>query len=138
MTERLDSRVAQPGDPDLDCHLTGLHLSSVIPADTGTYDLECLLIFDTTGAAGFWADAATGETASLARVTELTITFAVRMDAGYAAIAELMAARLQSWAETGVPLEMTAAPGKWTLLRSPTDVVPVPRGAGEDGGDAPQ
>jgi hypothetical protein len=71
--------------------------------------------------------------ARLDRVTELTVTFALRMEEGYARIAELMATRLQNWAETGVPIEMTAAPGKWTLLSSPPDVVPVPRGAGEDG-----
>ena len=39
----------------------------------------------------------------------------------------LMVAMLNSWAQTQVPLEWAAAPGKWSLLRSSLDELPVPR-----------
>ena len=129
MAEPLAGMLAMPGDPDLDCHLTGLRLISIAPADTGTYDLECLLLFDTRNAAGSWADAATGEWVCPDAVTELTITFGLRMQEGFGHLAAVMLGRLEGWASACVPIEMTAAPGKWTLLRSPSDELPIPRSA---------
>ncbi len=69
-------------------------------------------------------------------MTELTITFGVQMDEGFAHLAHLIVERLNGWADVGLPVEMTAAPGKATFLRSPADMVLVPRGPLGGGVDA--
>ena len=71
--------VAVPGDPALDCHLTGLRLTSVVTPGESDYDSECLLLFDTSRASGWWADSTTGERAEVDTVTDLTITFGIDM-----------------------------------------------------------
>lgn len=124
-----DPRVAMPGDPDLDCHLTGLRLATITMSGTGEFDAEALLIFDTSQAAGWWVDPSTRERFVPDKVTELTLVFGVQIAPGFKFLANLMARRLRAWADTGVFVQMTSAPGKWTMLRSPTDEVPVPRTA---------
>lgn len=129
--------IAQPGDRDLDCHLTGLRLAS-LAADTRAWDLDCILLFDTRQAAGSWLDQATGEWVPQDSVTELTIVFGLQMEEGFGHVAGQILDRLNGWAVACVPVEMVAAPGKWTLLRGPDDDVPIPRGAptGKDSPDA--
>lgn len=125
--DHIEDMIAKPGDPELDCHLMGLRLASIAPADTGTYDLECLLLFDTRQAQGSWTDSVTGKRVVPDTVTELTITFGVQMEEGYGHLAAAMLGRLEGWASACVPVEMFSAPGKWTLLRSPADEVVIPR-----------
>ncbi len=56
----IDARIAKPGNPDLDFHLTGLRVAeiAVLPAGRIT---EITLTFDTSEAAGFWIDSGTRE-----------------------------------------------------------------------------
>jgi hypothetical protein len=53
------------------------------------------------------------------RVTSLAATFGIRMDDGYAHLAQEMVDRLSAWCADGALIAMTAAPRKWTLLHCP-------------------
>jgi hypothetical protein len=113
-----DPRIAEPADPDLDCHLTGVRIASVVVIrDTG-YDAEVTLTFDTTAASGFWRDA-DGGIVYPDTVTSLEAVFGLRMDPGHELLLEWLIARLESWREDGAVLAMTSAPGKWTGLECP-------------------
>jgi hypothetical protein len=114
-----DDRVAFPGDPDLDCHLTGLRLASVVATDSSEHDLEATLAFDTSDAAGWWKDSGTGERVFPERVTELNITFGVTLTDGFAFLAERLVRRLSAWSTDRALIAMTAAPGKFTRLYCP-------------------
>jgi hypothetical protein len=114
-----DERVAFPGDPDLDCHLTGLRLTSVVATDSTEHDLEATLAFDTSDTAGWWKDSRTGERVFPERVTELNITFGVTLADGFAFLAERLVRRLSAWSTDGALIAMTAAPGKFTRLYCP-------------------
>ena len=116
----LDDRIAKPGDPDLDCFLTGLKLASVVDVgDADGYTVEAALEFDTTGAAGWWIEAATGEQVFPASVTSLRAEFGVWLEPEFAHLAAALLRRLSAWVADGSLIAMTSAPGKWTLLRCP-------------------
>ena len=130
----LDDRIAKPGDPDLDCFLTGLRLASVVDVgDADGYTVEAALEFDTTGAAGWWIEAATGEQVFPASVTSLRAEFGVWLEPEFAHLAAALLRRLSAWVADGSLIAMTSAPGKWTLLRCPGHpagaVVVFPRSA---------
>jgi len=114
-----NGRVAMPGDSDLDCHLTGLRLQSVVVMPTDDYDAEVTLAYDTTGAAGWWTDRETGETVFPDRVTSLENCFGLVMESGFTHVLDAMIARLEAWSADGSLLAMTCAPRKWTLLHCP-------------------
>lgn len=116
--QRIEDRIALPGDPDLDCMLTGLRLASMVATETGEYDVEVTLDFDTSEAAGWWIDE-DGEQVFPDRVTKLEITYGVVMDEGFEHLAERMTERLGAWGKDRALIAMTSAPGKWTLLRCP-------------------
>lgn len=126
-----DDRLAMPGDPDLDCMLTGLRLASIVATDSSEHDVEATLTFDTSGAAGYWTDSATGWTVYPDTVKSLDITFGVSLDSGFVHLAAEMTKRLSAWCADGALIAMTSAPGKWTLLRCPGHPaggeVPIPR-----------
>jgi hypothetical protein len=120
MAEALDGRIAKPGDPDLDCFLTGLKLSSVTDlGDADGYTIEARLEFDTSEAAGWWRDAGTGEQFFPDRVTSLSAEFGVTLDAGFEYLGAALLCRLSAWTADCSLIAMTSAPGKWTLLRCP-------------------
>lgn len=120
-----DDLIARPGDPALDCHLTGLRLSAVIESPTGGYQFEATLGFDGSEASGWWVS--DGERADIAEVTRLDISYGYDVLPEYELHAMLQRSRLREWRDTGAVIEMTSAPGKWTLLSSGDQRVVVPR-----------
>jgi hypothetical protein len=126
----IDDRIAKPGDPGLDCHLTGLRIAAlvILPGDRIT---ERTLTFDTREAAGFWADPETGGRVFPDTVTSLEITAGLGMRPGFRHLADIMLRRLEAWRADAALIALTSAPGKWTLLHCPDHpagaLVPVPR-----------
>jgi hypothetical protein len=114
-----DSRLAMPGDPDLDMHLTGVRIASVVVMRGTEWDAEVTLTFATDGASGWWRDTEDGDVVYPESVTALEAVFGLRMDAGYELVLEWLIGRLESWREEGCALTMTSAPGKWTALHPP-------------------
>jgi len=114
-----NGRVAFPGDPGLDCHLTGLRLASVVTVRSQDYDIEAALEFDASEAAGWWVEDATGQRVVPTQVTSLSATFGVKLPDDMGRVADLMLERLSAWASDGALMAMTSAPGKWTLLYCP-------------------
>lgn len=112
------AKIALPGDPDLDCHLTGLRIQAVIsaPDDFGT---EVILTFATEAASGWWVDSATGRRVQLTRIRELEAVYGIKMRPGWGILALAMTTRLEAWRDDRAPVEMTSAPGRWALLNSP-------------------
>lgn len=130
MFANIDDRIAKPGDPDLDLHLTGLRVASVVvlPADGLT---EVAIDFATDGAAGFWVDPSTGERFFPDRVTMVEITGGFGMKPGSRWLLDVMIGRLEAWRSDAALVAATGAPGKWTLLHCPQHpegaMVPMPR-----------
>ena len=128
--QRLDARVAQPGDTDLDFMVTGLRLASMTALD-GDYDAEAILTFDTSEAAGWWTDSQTGEQHFPDQINHVEITCGFAMLDGYGQLAEEMIRRLGAWGKDRALIAVTSAPHKWTLLRCPQhpagEVVVLPR-----------
>jgi hypothetical protein len=125
-----DSRLAMPGDPDLDMHLTGVRIGSVVVMRGTEWDAEVTLTFATDGASGWWRDTADGEVVYPDSVTTLEAVFGLRMDAGHELLLEWLIGRLESWREEGCALTMTSAPGKWTGLapsERPGELAAIPR-----------
>lgn len=60
MFANIDDRIAKPGDPDLDVHATGLRVADLVVMAAGRMT-KVAVTFDTSEAAGFWMEAATGE-----------------------------------------------------------------------------
>jgi hypothetical protein len=123
-----DDLVARPADTDLDCHLTGLRLTSVVESPFGDYSAEAVLGFDGSDAHGWWVSAGETERSDIRRVTSFEMGFGIDMQPGYEHLAGYMLARLRSWRDTGTVIEVTCAPGRWTLLSSGSEQVVVPRG----------
>lgn len=128
----IDPRIAEPGDPDLDLHLTGLCIDSLVVTRAADYDAECVLTFALGGAGGWWADASTGERVFPDRFTHASVTFGIQMQPGFAYLLDTVIETLEAWSADRSPLAMTCAPGKWTLLHCPGHpagtVAVVPRG----------
>ena len=125
-----DSRLAMPGDPDLDMHLTGVRIESVVVVRDTEWDAEVTLTFATEGASGWWRDTGDGEIVYPDSVTTLEAVFGLRMDAGHELLLEWLIGRLESWREEGCVLTMTSAPGKWTALHPPDrpgELAAIPR-----------
>ena len=127
----MSDLLAMPGAPDLDCHLDGVRIAEVVVLrDTGEWDAEVTLTFDTSGAAGFWRDAADGEVVYPDSVSTLEAVFGLRMDPGHELLLEWLIGRLESWHEDGTVLTITMAPGKWTALQppgQPGELAAIPR-----------
>jgi hypothetical protein len=115
----LPSEVAQPGDPDLDCHIFGLRLGPVVVAPVSDYTLEATVEFDASEAAGWWTDTQTGERVFPDKVTEFSYTFGLRLEDGHEYLAAALMERMSAWAKSGALIALTSAPGKWTLLHCP-------------------
>lgn len=131
--------IATPGDEHLDCCLIGLRIESLVLNWHGRDRVEGILTFATGDAIGWWADSVTGERVIPDSVTSTEACFGVTMAPGFGFIARKMMARLEAWQADGALVSMTAAPGKWTLLRASGQQVVLPRGMdgawlGEDGG----
>lgn len=132
----IDDRIAKPGDPDLDFHLTGLRVAElvVLPASRMT---EITLTFDTGEAAGFWIDSRTRERVFPDRVSSVEITGGFGMLPGSRWLLDLMIRRLEAWRADRALVAVTMAPGRWTLLHCPQHpagtMVPIPRTQGSDG-----
>jgi hypothetical protein len=112
--------VAQPGDPDLDCDVSGLTVTAVVAQ--GREILARL-----TGGHGRWTDRDTGEQVSgvVQVVTELQANFAGDMPEDLFAA---LIVRLERWRDRAVPLRMCAAPGRVSLLVADGgDFLPWPR-----------
>ncbi len=143
MADRADieRQVAMPGDPDIDCFLMGLRLTSVVAAQNDEFDQEVMLDFDTTKAVGWWIEPS-GERVYPDPVTRLQSTYGVQMAPGFAHVARQVTAVLSAWAEDSYLITMTSAPGKWTLLCCPGHpagqytVIPRSRITGMDTADA--
>ena len=114
-----DPRLAMPGDPDLDMHLTGVRIESVVVMRGTEWDAEVTLTFATAGASGWWRDTENGEIVYPDSVTMLESCFGLRMDSGYELLLEWLIGRLEAWRAEGCALVMTSAPGKWTALQPP-------------------
>src|ERR1700722_10168688 len=132
----MDDRVARPGDPDLDLHVTGLRITEVVIL-AGAYMTEFTVTFDASGGGGYWSEAATGEGGFPDRMTRCEITAGLVMQPGFGWLLDLMLGRLEAWRADGALVAVTGAPGKWTLLHSPRHpagpMVLVPRGGLRDG-----
>lgn len=128
----LGDRVAKPGDPDLDMHLTGLRIAELVVLPDADGMTEFTLVFETSEAAGFWIDLGTGECFYPDQVKNFEWTGAVAMAPGFGHMMDVMIRRLEAWRADGSLVAVTAAPGKWTLLHCPQHpagmLVPLPRG----------
>jgi hypothetical protein len=127
----LDERIAKPGDPDLDLHLTGLRIAALVI----NYDkrmTEVLITFDTSEAAGFWINHSTGERFIPETVTSVDISGGIGMTPGNEWLLSFMVDRLTAWEASGALITVASSPGKeWQLLYSPLhpdgEIVPFPR-----------
>ena len=124
VTEPADpiaTRIARPGDPDLDCDLTGMTILSVVVADASR---EILLF--AVGGCGTWVDDTTGDLVDVPCVDHAEVT--VRLPdmppdvfAGYVA-------QLERWRAAATRLRMCSAPGRATLLiENRSTFLPLPR-----------
>lgn len=135
MFANIDDRVARPGDPDLDMHLTGLRIAElvVLPGDM----TELALTFDASEAAGWWLDAETLERVYPDKVSSVELAAGYGMAPGFRHLSDIMLRRLETWRADRALVAVTGAPGKWTLLHCPQHpagtMVPIPRTSREDG-----
>lgn len=105
--------IAKPGDPDLDCDLDGLTVTSVVTTD------DCELLIRLTGGAGTFPDGPVHDGSA-----DLRAWFPDTPPDLFAAFV----ARLQRWRDTAARMRMCAAPGRLTLLLNEAgDFVPWPR-----------
>lgn len=125
-----DDWTAQPGDPALDLHLTGLRVAAVVIVPL-TDTIEVAITFDTGRAAGFRADPGTGTQARLGMVTHTGIAASFSRCPASLRMVRIAAALLEAWRADGAPVELTMAPGKWTRLHCPGhpagSTIPLPR-----------
>lgn len=105
-----DPRVANPGDEDLDLHLSGLMIAGYVVYPHGDGRAEFTVTFDTALAAGWWLTPM-GNRFIPERVLSSSAVFGL---SGRAAAGALW--RLRTWQEQGRLLAQTSAPGKFTLL----------------------
>jgi hypothetical protein len=124
---QVDARIARPGDPDLDCHLAGLRLSSVVTSGSDEYTTEAVLEFATADAGGYWTDQATGERVYPDSVTSVSCCFGYAMEPGFEDLAQWQLDVLCAWRDHGSFIEVTCAPGKWTRLHGAGLTVVIPR-----------
>lgn len=112
---RPGDRVAWPGDPGLDAHLSGLRINEILVPDAGR--TEMMMVFDATIAVGYWIQTETGDRLIPDDTTYITAIFIV--PPGYRRWFDGIIAKLQAWQAAGELVALTAAPGKWTLLHCP-------------------
>jgi hypothetical protein len=130
MFASIDDRIAKPGDPDLDFHLTGLRIDELVVLHAAPMT-EITLTFDTSEAAGFWIDSRTRERVFPNTVSTVEITGGFGMLPGSRWLLSLMIRRVEAWRADQALVAVTMAPGKWTLLHCPQHpagtMVPMPR-----------
>jgi hypothetical protein len=107
-----DPLVANPGDPDLDLHLSGLLIASYLMLPAGPDAAEFMIAYHTSLATGWWLTPLAGRFVP-ERVTAASHTFIVSGPACGAA-----AERLRLWYTQGRRVAWTSAPGKRCLLRT--------------------
>ena len=125
-----DDWTAQPGDPALDLHLTGLRVAAVVIVPL-TDTIDVVITFDTSQAAGFQADPGTGTQARLGMVTHTGIAASFSKCPASQQMVHIAADWLEAWRADAAPVELTMAPGKWTRLHCPDhpagSTIPLPR-----------
>jgi hypothetical protein len=140
-----DSLIAAPGDKDLDLHVSGLTIAGLIISQDSPGSAEVIVSYDVSRVTGFWRDPDGDADSRFCpdAMESAESCFGIRMLPGQEHLLSIMLGRLERWRDHGTPLEMTAAPGKWTLLRGPdpgtggtVDVV-HPRTGGGSGDDPP-
>jgi hypothetical protein len=120
MTDVADC-IAQPGDPDLDCDLHNITITSIVAVDETR---EVLARF--TGGYGRWVDADTGEMTT--GIHDVDGEMGARMPSMPEDLWRAYVAQLEAWRDRGTPLRYTAAPGRVSLLiESPTTFLPWAR-----------
>jgi hypothetical protein len=113
--------VALPGDPELDCDLTGIVVVSVVSLDAGQEILIRL-----TGGTGRWMFSDTGESVDVANVTsaDLRARFVGMPDRLWRDIV----GQLECWRDAATSLWFGAAPGKASaLIEDPDHYMFLPR-----------
>jgi hypothetical protein len=131
-----DPRVANPGDDDLDLHLSGLLITGYVLLAAGPDAAEFAVDFDPSIATGWWADPVSGSRFWPERITRVSSAFGI---VGARAIRNV-AFRLELWQQQGRLVAWTAAPGKFSLWCAPGvpayRILITPRGM-PDGGWPP-
>jgi hypothetical protein len=117
-----EALLAMPGDPDLDCDVTGLVVTAVVTRD----DSREILIH-ASGGHGRWTDA-DGFDIDVDGIkhADLSARLPSMPDEPWADYLRT----LHRWRDDAVPLRMTAAPGRVTLLIENAETfLPFPRRA---------
>ncbi len=132
----LDDRIAKPGDPDLDFHLTGLRVAELVVVEAAQAT-EITLTFDTSEAAGWWVDYPAGERFYPDTVESVEVFGGFGMKPGSRWLLNLMIRHVEAWRADRALVVVTMAPEKWALLYCPGHpagtMVPFPRTVSGDG-----
>ena len=119
--------IARPGDPDLDTHLSGLRLTSVTRTSWPGMHADLILQFSLDDAGGWWADEKSGRRRTPGGGMSFMLAAGMELLPGCEGLADDLTADLQHWAHSGAFIEMTSAPGRFTMLRSGRQKIFLPR-----------
>jgi hypothetical protein len=120
-------RLAMPGDPDLDCDVDGLTVTAVVSV------LETReVLVRMAGGFGMWVDSDTAAPVEFAPgdpdAGVETVEVRLRLPEMDARVFGEYVGLLEEWRDSAVPLHMTSAPGRCSLLFEDQDrIIPLPR-----------
>jgi hypothetical protein len=119
-TGNISSRLAMPGDPDLDLDVHAITVTSAVAV---TETREVLLHL--RGGHGWWVDAATAE---LVATDVCDSQVSMRLPDMTGDVWTSYIGLLERWRAEGTLLRMISAPGRMSLLiENPESFIPVPR-----------
>lgn len=120
---RIAARLAKPRDDDLDLHIGGLRVQTVVRYSGGDGRNE-LLVRMTSGR-GWWTNSS-GE--RIDDATEVSFDVVATYDNPDPAVFNTIAERLELWRDNRTEVTMLSAPGRLTtLIADPYNWVPLPR-----------
>lgn len=124
---QIHPEAALPGDPNLDCDIVGILVTSVV-----TIGEERELLVRLEGGAGRMVDVATGELVTVDHVA--TFDAFARFPGAPIDFWKAMVDQLERWRQGGTPLWFGAVPGKVsTLIKDQEHYVFLPRRKDPDG-----
>lgn len=118
-----DGLVAMPGDPDLNCYLTGVRIRAIADLSEPHW-MEIMLSLDTSHAAGWYGHPP--QAWEPGDDVPITLAAAAEIPRRYRRAHAAMMAVLARWQDEGTPLVMTSAHGRFTRLSDGYQAIPLP------------